>query len=121
MSCDCHRRLGPVTPKVDEAELQQIINDVKERWAAMSAPVLRMKMSVGSVKKVSDGQGNIVSEEVQLSAVYSSDPASANAQWSKWTPCASLNMQINNPDAFGRVLPGQFVFVDLTITDKDSL
>ena len=32
MSCDCHRRLGPVTPKVDEAELQRIINAAKAIW-----------------------------------------------------------------------------------------
>jgi hypothetical protein len=83
-------------------------------------PVLRLKMSVGSVKRVADGAGNINSEEIGFNAVYGKE-GSANAQWSKWTPCASLTMTINNPAAFGKVLPGQFVFVDLTPTDKDSI
>jgi hypothetical protein len=82
---------------------------------------LRLKMVVNSVKKICDGEGNITQEEVSLNAVYSNKEGSANAQWSKWTPSANLSMYISNPDAFGKVLPGQFVFVDLTPTDKDSL
>lgn len=86
----------------------------------MDAPVLRLKMTVSSVKRNADGQGNIASEDIQLSAVYGPE-GSANSQWSKWTPCANLSMQVNNPAAFGKVLPGQFVFVDLTLTDKESI
>lgn len=83
--------------------------------------MLRLKMLVSSVKRVSDNEGNITSEELSLSAVYSNQVGSANAQWCKWTPIASLNFTVSNPDAFGQVLPGQFFFVDLTLTDKDSL
>lgn len=83
--------------------------------------VLRLKMSVNSVKRVADAEGNISQEEIGLNAVYSAKEGAANAQWSKWTPCAQLTMTISNPDAFGKVLPGQFVFVDLTPTDKDSI
>jgi hypothetical protein len=83
--------------------------------------VLRLEMVVNSVKKVCDNEGAVSQEEIGFNAVYSSVAGSANAQWSKWTPCASLTMTISNPEAIGKVLPGQFVFVDLVPTDKDSL
>lgn len=81
---------------------------------------LRLKMTVHTVKWSANEKGEKVSEELTLGAVYGPE-GSPNAQWSKWTPSASLTMQINNPSAFGKVLPGQFVFVDLTITDKDAV
>lgn len=82
--------------------------------------VLRLKMSVTSVKSVADSNGNKTQEELGLNAVYGSGDT-ANAQWSKWTPSAQLSMSISNPEAFGKVLPGQFVFVDLTPCEKDSI
>jgi len=77
-------------------------------------------MSVGSVKSSCDANGDKVAEEVRLEAAYGPE-GSPNAQWSKWTPAASLFMQINNPGAFGKVLPGQFFFVDIIPTDKDAI
>ncbi|MDE2467211.1 MAG: hypothetical protein KGL35_00275 [Bradyrhizobium sp.] len=77
-------------------------------------------MSIASVKSCCDQNGNKSSEEVTLQAVYGPE-GSPNAQWSKWTPCANLSMTINNPAAFGKVLPGQFFFVDLIPTDKDGI
>lgn len=85
----------------------------------MSA-VLRLKMTVTSVRRVADSQGNITQEEIGLNAVYGPE-GSPNSQWSKWTPAASLSMNVNNPEAFGKVLPGQFMFVDLTPCEKDSI
>ena len=82
--------------------------------------VLRAKFSVYSVKKVCDGNGDVTQEEVQLSAVYGAD-GSANKQWSQWTPSGSLTMSISNKAAFDKLRPGQFFFVDLILTDKDSL
>lgn len=82
--------------------------------------MLRLKMSVSSVRRVADSNGDISAEELELTAVYSNDPGSANAQWSKYTPSAQLRMHVSNPAAFGRVLPGQFVFVDLTPAGKDD-
>jgi hypothetical protein len=83
--------------------------------------MLRLKMSVNSVKSNADSNGDKQSEELSLSAVYSNEEGSANKQWSKWTPAASLTMTISNPGAFGKVLPGQFIFVDLTPCEKDSI
>ena len=83
--------------------------------------VLRLKMTVGSVKSVADVNGDKYQEELSFNAVYSAEEGSANKQWSKWTPAANLTMSISNPNAFGKVLPGQFVFVDITPCDRDSL
>ena len=83
--------------------------------------VLRLKMNVNSVKTVHGNEGEPYQQELALSAVYSNKEGSANAQWSKWTPSASLTMTVSNPAAFGKVLPGQFVYVDITPTDKDSI
>jgi hypothetical protein len=87
----------------------------------MDTATLRLKMLVNSVKKVCDSEGNITQEELSLSAVYSNKAGSANEQWCKWTPSASFSFAVSNPSAFGKVLPGQFLFVDLIPTDKDTL
>ena len=68
----------------------------------MEGAVLRLKMVVGSVKRATDGQGNITQEEVSLNAVYGPQ-GTANEMWSKWTPFAQLSMSISNPAAFGKV------------------
>lgn len=85
----------------------------------MSA-TLRLKMSIGSVKSHCDMNGEKSGEEIILQAVYGPE-GTPNAQWSKWTPSANLTMHVNNPSAFGKVLPGQFFFVDLIPTTKDAI
>lgn len=86
----------------------------------MATATLRLKMSIASTKSSCDNNGNKTQEEIALQAVYGPED-SANAQWSKWTPSANLTMHVNNPAAFGKVLPGQFYFVDLIQTDKDGI
>jgi len=86
----------------------------------MEGAVLRLKMMVNSVKTVHGNEGEPYQQELALSAVYSNKEGSANAQWSKWTPSASLTMTVSNTAAFGKVHPGQFLFVDLIPADKDS-
>ena len=82
--------------------------------------MLRLKMTVTGVKHCASAEGAKSAEEITLSAVYGPE-GSPNGQWSKWTPSASLTMQISNPEAFDKVLPGQFVFVDLTVTTKEAI
>lgn len=82
------------------------------------AATLRMKVLASSVKQVVDGEGNHYQDEVALNAVYTG--SEANKQWSKYTPIASLTATISNPQAFGKVLPGQFFFVDLIPTTKEA-
>jgi hypothetical protein len=52
-------------------------------------------------------------DHVQLSAVYSEDSADPNNEWSKATPGGTLQLNVSNPAAHGRVKPGKeyFVFV----------
>lgn len=80
---------------------------------------LRLKMSVVAVKRLADGEGKITAEEIEMCAVYGA-PGTVNNKWSKWTPNGRLTMTVSNPDVFGKVLPGQFIFVDLVPTTKDS-
>lgn len=82
---------------------------------------LRLKMVVNTVKRCADQSGEIGSEEITLSAVYSDKEGAPNKQWSKWTPCGNLSFTVSNPAALGQVLPGQFYFVDLHQCDKDAL
>ena len=86
----------------------------------MSGAALRLKMSIAYVKSTCDQNGDKNSEEIGLQTAYGPE-GSPNAQWSKWTPSASLTMHVNNPGAFGKVLPGQYYFVDLIKTDKDAI
>lgn len=83
--------------------------------------MLRLKMVVNTVARHCDNNGETSSEEITMSPVYSDKEGSANKLWSKWTPSGQLRFTVNNPEAFGKVLPGQFHYVDLTLTDKDSL
>lgn len=87
----------------------------------MEQATLRLKLWVNAVKRVCNPDGSIDREEVAMVAVYDSREETANAQWSKWTPAAALTFTVSNPAALGKVLPGQFFFVDLIPTDKDSL
>ena len=77
-------------------------------------PNLRAKFVVLEVKEFTAADGSKDSETINAIAVYSTDPASENAQWSKWTPAGQLQMTINNPAAFGALEQGKEYFVDLT-------
>lgn len=82
---------------------------------------LVLKMVVNTVARYADNSGNIQSEEITLSAVTSDKEGSVNKQWSKWTPCGQLKFTVNNQAALGKVLPGQFYFVQMTECDKDAI
>jgi hypothetical protein len=47
---------------------------------------------------------------VKLAAV--SDPA--NKSWATATPCGTVELQINNPEAFDQLKVGAYFFVDFT-------
>jgi hypothetical protein len=82
---------------------------------------LRLKMVVNTVARHAGEDGSIYQEEISLSCVHSEKEGSANKQWSKWTPTGNLKFSVTNPSAFGKLLPGHFIYVDLSQTDKDSL
>lgn len=81
----------------------------------------RLKVVVNTVKRSCDNEGNIQAEELTFSAVYSDKEGSANKQWCKWTPNCQFSFTVSNPHVFGRILPGQFYYVDLTRCEKESL
>jgi len=60
---------------------------------------------VGSEPGVSKGVK--YSERVKLEAVYSADPDHPNKVWTQWTPFGVLEMQIDNPGAFGKFEVGK--------------
>jgi hypothetical protein len=96
----------------------------RESGSSMSeeaVAVLRLKMMVNSVKTIHDQEGEADQQEIALSAVYSNKVDSANAKWCRWTPSASFSFTVSNKAAFGKVKPGQFMYVDLIPTDKDSI
>lgn len=75
--------------------------------------MLRCKMRVNEVLQSKKADGSIDFERVKLSAVSGND-GSENGQWSKWTPSANFEIQINNPAAFGKLSQGHEFFVDFT-------
>lgn len=77
------------------------------------APVLRAKMRVDEVTHSINSDGTVGQERVRLQAVYGED-GSDNARWSKWTPSATFDITINNPDAFNRLSKGHEFYVDFT-------
>jgi len=77
-----------------------------------------MKVLVGSVRKMVDHTGQPTCEEIAMQAVYADQ--GVNKTWSKWTPTITYNFTVSNPDVFGKFLPGQFYYVDLTETTIDD-
>ena len=121
MSCSdvSHIWLGPNLETQEEFDARsqkmadEIIHAVKaKRRLPMS--VLRAKLKVTRISCNKNEKGEIDQETVELAAVYSSDPTSENAQWSKWTPQAQFSLTINNPEAFGKLSKGHEFFVDFT-------
>lgn len=61
-----------------------------------------------------------VSERLKLCAVGNGQPYAADGTgdedntFSRWTPCASLDMTIQNPALFGQFKPGDKFYVDFT-------
>lgn len=68
--------------------------------------MIRAKMKCLSVTKTEHG------EVIDLEPVVSG--SEENKQWSKWTPSGQLKLSITNPDAFGKMQPGDEFFLDLT-------
>lgn len=74
--------------------------------------VTRCKMRVSSVSNQIAADGSVEYQTVELCAVYGDSPE--NKQWSKWTPSASLKIQISNQAAMNKLASGHEFFVDFT-------
>lgn len=71
---------------------------------------VRCKMYV-SEKRNSQYPGSKPTTVVKLSAVSGDE----NKTWSKYTPSGSVELHINNPDAYDAFVLGEAYFVDFTI------
>lgn len=69
-------------------------------------------MKVAEVLQAKNADGEIDYESVKLNAVYGN--TDENKEWSKWTPSAQFQIQINNPAAFNTLSKGHEYFVDFT-------
>lgn len=87
-------------------------------------PMMRAKMLVQSVNVNSGtdsaGNGVTISEQLRLAAVgpnrtYNEDgTGDEDNTFSRWTPCASLDITIQNPALFGKLKYGDKFYVDFT-------
>jgi hypothetical protein len=75
--------------------------------------IVRCKMRVSEVAQVKNSDGTTQYEKVNLAAVYGAE-GTENAERSKWTPSASFEIQISNPNAFGKLSSGHEYYVDFT-------
>lgn len=76
---------------------------------------VRAKFKVSAIEPYSNPTtGEVIQKQVRLDAVYSSDPASENYSWSKYTPSGSASLTITNPDAFNQFVVGEEYFLDFT-------
>lgn len=84
--------------------------------------VMRAKFRVSGIEESKDADGNVVSIRLRLDAVggdsvangYPEDGADEDSTFSRWTPCASLDMTIQNPALFGKFTVGQKLYCDFT-------
>jgi hypothetical protein len=82
---------------------------------------MRAKMQVTNVQIVGEDSTN-PAEILSFTAVGKSEPYDEagndeNNSYAKWTPQASLNMTVNNPDLFGKFAAGQEYYLDFTLVE----
>jgi hypothetical protein len=83
---------------------------------------MRAKFQVMSVNEDKDADGNVQSIRLRLAAVggdsvahgYPEDGADEDSTFSRWTPCANLEMVIQNPALFDKFTVGQKLYSDFT-------
>ena len=91
--------------------------------------MMRAKMRVATVTEMrnitADGEGEKYTEQLQFSAVakseaYPADGSDENNTFAKWTPTATLNMDVRNPALWGKFKPGDTFYVDFTPADVEA-
>jgi len=76
-------------------------------------PVMRAKMKVTSVEELDQGE-NLHLAAVSKPEGYDSEGNDENNTFAKFTPSASAEMYINNPELKGKFKPDQEFYVDFT-------
>lgn len=75
---------------------------------------MRAKFAVTSITKHSDTCETINFNAVCKSGGYPSDGADEDNTFARWTPSASCQIQITNPDLVGKFTAGDKFYVDFT-------
>ncbi|NBB65302.1 hypothetical protein GVN18_39245 [Pseudomonas sp. ODNR1LW] len=83
---------------------------------------MRAKVRVGAVMPVSVFEGSVTQERVSFHAVaksgaYPNDGSDEDNTFAKYTPSASFDLLIANPELIGAYEPGQTYYVDFTPVD----
>lgn len=73
---------------------------------------MRAKMQIESVTKVNGGNEILRMHAVAKSGTYPEDGSDEDNTYAKWSPSASLEIQIANPALHGKFSPGEKYYVD---------
>lgn len=76
--------------------------------------MMRAKMKVVSVTKMSDTQEDLKFSAVCKNGGYPNDGADENNTFALFTPSAELSIIINNPNLIGKFEVGKEFYVDFT-------
>lgn len=76
--------------------------------------MMRAKMQVRSVEKVSDTTERLGMSPVTGKDPFPADGSSEDNTYAKWTPSGSLSLDITNPALHGKFSQGQTFYVDFT-------
>ena len=77
--------------------------------------MVRAKFKVDSIHINLYGKEELRS--VNLTPVYSNDPASENAKFWKYTPCGKIELGTINPDAWKQFELGKEYYIDFTLAE----
>jgi hypothetical protein len=81
------------------------------------AAKMRAKFMVSSIKRYG-GAEELVMTAVAKSGVYPEDGSDEDNTYAKWSPSASLTIQIANPALHRQFNPGEKYYVDFTPAEK---
>ena len=86
--------------------------------------ILRAKIKIGTVSASLDTYGpnpdKKTGEAIHGSAVYSEDKTTENYAFSVATPSLTLQMFINNPDAFDKLIDGKEYYLDFVPCEAED-
>jgi len=79
--------------------------------------MMRAKMKITAVDTQYEGQENITFHAVTPNEAYPADGTDENNTYARWTPCAVLNITIQNPNLFGKLKVDCEYYLDFTKAD----
>lgn len=85
--------------------------------------MMRAKLLVTAVRENKDEEGRVVNEQVSMIAVgpngaYPEDGSDEDNNYAKWSPSASFEITIANPNLFGKHKVDQKYYADFTLAEE---